>query len=78
MRKPPEPDKSEIRKLILEIEMCLEALKRKLCLVSDPVVETRVVASSKAFGRKSCTNRPLRSTPAAAATRVVHPELGTL
>jgi len=76
MKKPTDPDKSEIRALILEIEMCLEALKRKLNLVRDPVSESRIVASS-AFGRTSCANKPLRSSPTPAAP-LVHPELGSL
>jgi hypothetical protein len=71
-----DPDNSEIRALISEIEMCLEALKRKLNLVPDPASVSRIVASS-AFGRRSCANRPLRTSTAPAAP-LVDKNLGSL
>jgi hypothetical protein len=76
MKKAIDPDNSEIRGLIAEIEMCLAALKRKLSLVPDPVLKTQIVASS-AFGRTSCANRPLRSSTVPAAP-LVDKNLGTL
>jgi hypothetical protein len=61
-----DPDNSEIRGLIAEIENCLATLKRKLNLTADPVLKTQIVASASAFGRTSCANRPLRSSTAPA------------
>ena len=77
MKKPIDPDNSDIRGLIAEIEMCLAALKRKLAIVPDPALKRQIVASSSAFGRTSCANQPLRSTTAPAAP-VVHPQLRSL
>jgi hypothetical protein len=78
MKKAIDPDNSEIRGLIAEIEMCLAALKRKLNLTADPVLKTQIVASAaSAFGRFSCANRPLHSSTAP-ATPVVDPDLGSL
>jgi hypothetical protein len=78
-KKPLDPDKNEIGRLILEIENCLAALKRKLNLAPNPVSKSQIVASAahSAFGRRTCANRPLRSSTAP-TTPVVHPQLGSL
>src|SRR5262249_11671924 len=68
-KKENEPDNSEIRGLIAQIENCL-ALKRKLHLVPDPLLRTQIKASSSAFGRTISANRPLRTSTAPATTVV--------